>query len=353
MTLLSVMQPRDHRSAARAVSTLCAVAAGVTVVFAPYQPSDRELGTGAVAVAAGTVALVIALAVLTRYFKEANTLAWALCPLLAVAAIVVVDLLTEDASVSAQIFFLFPTLYGASQLRIPGVVVMTVASVIGELIVVGVQLPARQAIVDGGYVVAALVTTAVLLGSSTERQARLVARLEQLAAVDPLTGLVTRRVFDEAANSALSGAGSDEGTSLILLDVDNFKTINDRYGHPGGDEVLVRLAELLVEGTRRGDVVCRLGGDEIALLLPACARDVAVRRAEDLIADVRAHTITLEDGASVAVTVSVGLAHAPSHATSLRTLYSAADAALYEAKRAGRDRLAVARSASGVEVTDS
>ena len=353
MTLLSVMQPRDHRSAARAVSTLCAVAAAVTVVFAPWQPSGQELGTGAVVVAAGTVALVIVLSVLARFFKEANTLAWALCPLLSVAAIVVVDLLTEDASVSAQIFFLFPTLYGASQLRIPGAVVMTVASVIGELIVVGVQLPAQQAVVEGGYVVAALVTTAVLLAISSERQARLVSRLEQLAAIDPLTGLVTRRVLDEAANSALTGAGSDEGTSLILLDVDNFKTVNDRYGHPGGDEVLVQLAELLVGATRRGDVVCRLGGDEIALLLPGCARDVAVRRAEGLIADVRAHTITLDDGASLTVTVSMGLAHAPSHATSLRTLYSAADAALYEAKRAGRDSLALAHSAAGVEVTDA
>jgi hypothetical protein len=120
MSLLSVMQPRDPSSAARAVSTLCAVAAVVTVVFAPLQPSDKELGTGAVLVAGGAVALVIVLSVLARYFKEANTLAWALCPLLAVAAIVVVDLLTEDASVAAQIFFLFPTLYGASQLRLAG-----------------------------------------------------------------------------------------------------------------------------------------------------------------------------------------------------------------------------------------
>jgi diguanylate cyclase (GGDEF)-like protein len=68
---------------------------------------------------------------------------------------------------------------------------------------------------------------------------------------------------------------------------------------------------------------------------------------------VRAHTITLDDGASLTVTVSMGLAHAPSHATSLRTLYSAADAALYEAKRAGRDSLALAYSAAGVEVTDA
>ncbi len=84
------------------------------------------------------------LAVLARYFREASRLAWTVSPLLAVAAIVVVDLLTHDSSVSAQIFLVFPTLYGASQLRVPGAVVMTAASILGELVVVGVQLPARE-----------------------------------------------------------------------------------------------------------------------------------------------------------------------------------------------------------------
>jgi diguanylate cyclase (GGDEF)-like protein len=263
-------------------------------------------------------------------------------PAPAVAAIVVTDLLTNDSSVSAQIFFLFPTLYGAWQLRPAGAAVMTVASPAGEIIVVAVQLPAREAAVDAGYVGAALITTALLLTVSSERQARLVARLEQLAAVDPLTGLVTRRVLDEAARSALSGAGSEEGTALILMDVDNFKAINDNYGHPGGDDVLVQLAALLTNRIRRGDVVCRLGGDEIALLLPACSRSVATRRADALLGDVRAHAFVLADVGDVHVSVSMGLAHAPTHATDLQTLYQAADAALYRAKQAGRDQMGVA-----------
>ena len=340
--MLDWMMPRDHRAAARSVSTLCAVAAAVTVVFAPFQSAEHGAGVTELLIGGGVVALVVLLAVLARYFREANRLAWTVSPLLAVAAIVVVDLLTHDSTVSAQIFLVFPTLYGASQLRLPGSVVMTGASIVGELVVVA-QLPDRESIVDAGYVTAALVTAAVLLTVSTERQARLVARLEQMAAIDPLTGLVTRRVLDKAAASALSGATSDEGTSLILMDVDNFKTINDQYGHPAGDEVLVELAELIVRGTRAADVVCRLGGDEIAVLLPACSRESAVARAEDLLAGVRAHGFVLSDvDEPLSVSVSVGLAHAPSDALDLRSLYAAADAALYNAKRAGRGRLTIA-----------
>jgi diguanylate cyclase (GGDEF)-like protein len=345
------MMPRHHRAAARTVSTLCAVAAAVTIVFAPFQPAENQASTSGMLVGGGVVALVIAMAVLARYFHEANKLAWVLCPLLAVSAIAVVDLLTDDSSVSAQIFFVFPTLYGASQLRVPGSIVMTTASLIGEFVVVGVQLPTEEAIVDAGYVTAALVTTAVLLTVASERQARLVARLEQMAAVDPLTGLVTRRVLDQAANSALSGANSDEGTSLILLDVDNFKTVNDVYGHPAGDAILIQLADLIIRGTRREDVVCRLGGDEVAVLLPACSRDVAQHRAEQLLADVHAHAFGV-DGRDepLSVSVSLGLAHAPSDAEDLRTLYAAADAALYQAKRGGRAQLAVAAETQPVAV---
>lgn len=343
MNVLDCMLPRDHRAAARTVATLCVVGAVVSVVFAPLQPEDQQPGPAATAIGAGVITLVIVLAVLARYFPEANRIAWSLSPLLAVAAIVVVDLLTDDSSVSAQIFFIFPTLYGASQLRVPGSVVMTVAAVVGEVVVVATRLPGRQALVDAGYVTAALVTTSVLLTVSTERQARLVERLEQMAAVDPLTGLVTRRVLDEAAASALSGATSDQGTSLILMDIDDFKVINDEHGHPAGDKVLVQLAELITRGTRREDVVCRLGGDELAVLLPACSRSAARRRAEELVTEVRGHAFEVDGREeSLPVTISLGLAHAPSDADDLRSLYAAADAALYQAKRGGKGRMAVA-----------
>jgi diguanylate cyclase (GGDEF)-like protein len=106
--------------------------------------------------------------------------------------------------------------------------------------------------------------------------------------------------------------------------------------------VLVELAELIVRRARVSDVVCRLGGDEIAVLLPACSLEVASRRADLILDDVRRHRFDVEGTTALSVSVSLGLAHAPSDAFDLRTLYSAADAALYQAKRSGRGRIVAA-----------
>jgi diguanylate cyclase (GGDEF)-like protein len=338
MHLLDHMQPRDHRAAARTVSTLCAVAVAVTVGFAPLAAHRPDSGPWPTVLAGCAVVCVAVLSGLARFFDEANRIAWAVCPIIAVAAIVVIDLLTFDASVSAQIFFLFPTLYGASLLRRTGTAFMTAASLVGELIVVA-SLPLREAVTDFGYVAAALVTAAVLLSRASEQQERLVDILERQAAIDPLTGLFTRRVLDEAATSALSGAGSHDGTSLILLDVDGFKVVNDRHGHPAGDELLMQLAALVNRRPEPGEVVCRMGGDEIALLLPGSSMAAALRRAEAVRRAVRAGSFLVGAGEVVTVSVSVGLAHAPTHADTLRQLYAVADAALYRAKQSGRNRV--------------
>ena len=339
MRLLTWMQPRSRPAALRTLVTLALVAALVTVVFLPAQPGGRDLTTFEAALNLVAAALVVAGCWMARSRRTASSVAWALGPLLAVVAIVELDLLTSDASVAAQIFFFFPTLYGASQLPRAGAVVMTTASVVGVVVVVVSQLPLRAAVVDIGYVSAALVTTAVILIRSGERQAELVAELERRAAIDPLTGLATRRVLDDAAQSAISSAASVEGTSLILLDVDNFKSINDRYGHPAGDEVLVQLAALLVQSARHDDIVCRIGGDEMALLLPGCSVSSLRTRAQEIVQIVRARSFRLSEGERVTVSVSVGLAHAPTDAMDLQTLYVKADQTLYAAKRSGRNRV--------------
>src|SRR3954447_13381022 len=188
MNFLDCMLPRDHRAAGRSVLVLCAVGAAVTVVFAPLQPHDRQAGPLALAVGGGVLAIVVVLGLLARRFREANRWAWTLSPLLAIAAIVIIDLLTSDSSVSAQIFLVFPVLYGASQLRVRGSALTTGAALLGELVVVGAQLDGAEALVDAGYVAAALVTTAVLLTSSTERQAPLGAPPQEMAAVHPAHG---------------------------------------------------------------------------------------------------------------------------------------------------------------------
>jgi predicted signal transduction protein with EAL and GGDEF domain len=214
---------------------LAGVAVLVTIAFLPVQPGGRDMTTTEAALFLGAVALVLTGCWAARNRRIPALIAWALGPLMTVVAIVLLDVLTSDASVAAQVFLFFPTLYGASQLPRAGAVVMTLASVLGEVVVVVGPLPLRAAVIDIGYVSAALIATAVLLIRSGERQAELITRLERLAAIDTLTGLATRRVLDEAAKKSVSsGAASVEGTSLIVLDVDEFKSVNDRYGHPGG-----------------------------------------------------------------------------------------------------------------------
>ena len=129
----------------------------------------------------------------------------------------------------------------------------------------------------------------------------------------------------------------------MLVDVDTFKSINDRHGHPVGDDALVHLAGVLRRHVRSQDAVLgRLGGDELAVLLPGCSPATAAERAEQLVTAVRATPLQLADGTLLGLSVSGGIVHAPQHATDLRTLHAAADGALYEAKRAGRDRAVLA-----------
>jgi diguanylate cyclase (GGDEF)-like protein len=345
--LLDYMQPRDVPAARRIVSALCAVGVTVSVLFLPITP-DNELDPNPVLMLAGVVALLslIALSLAAWFFDEASRLSWAVCPFLAIVAVVLIDIATSDASVSAQIFLLFPTLYGASMLPRQGAVSVTVAAIAGDAVVVFSNLPTNLALVDAGYMAAALFATAALLVRGAERQVLLISEFAHTARIDPLTGLVTRRAFEEAALAALSVQPNVEGTALVLLDVDWFKSVNDEYGHPGGDEVLVQLADLLVSTARKGDVICRLGGDELAILLPDCSHDVAHRRAEEMIRSVSAHGFALSLGSVIKVSVSAGLAHSPTNAHDLFSLYRAADNALYEAKRGGRNRVVAQASAA-------
>jgi diguanylate cyclase (GGDEF)-like protein len=350
MTAVDEMQPRDVGLAARLVFALTTVAAGVTVLFAVLAPDGTDVVVMVLTIAA-CLLMVAAAAVLQRSRRE-RRLAWAGFPFLAVAVIVTLDLVSRDASSSSQVFFFFPVLYGAAQLRRRGAIALTVAAVLGDLAVVFTLLTPRAAVVEGSYLTCALATTVALLVLAGERQDQLIAALRRQAAIDPLTGLVTRRVLDSAAHSALTGAASSLGTALILIDVDHFKAVNDEYGHPVGDEVLVQLAALLTRANRASDTVSRMGGDELAVLLAGCSLDQAGRRAEQLLWDVRAHDFQTPTGAHLSLTISVGLAHVPTHALDLRSLYAAADTSLYQAKRAGRDRVG-AITAPLAETVDS
>lgn len=166
--------------------------------------------------------------------------------------------------------------------------------------------------------------------------------LFRAATTDPLTGLPNRRWFDEQAALVVSHSRRHQGVyAALMLDLDHFKGINDRHGHPTGDAVLVAVAAVLTRQKRAEDLICRFGGEEFLLLLPTTDQAGAERVAERLRSAV-AETRISHEGHSLAVTVSVGVGvSAPGE--ELDGLLARVDAALYEAKRRGRDRVALAR----------
>jgi diguanylate cyclase (GGDEF)-like protein/PAS domain S-box-containing protein len=178
-------------------------------------------------------------------------------------------------------------------------------------------------------------------------------KLSALAMTDALTGLWNRRAFDQALRKEWKRTVRDESqVSLLLLDLDNFKTLNDQHGHPLGDECLVAVASAITDTVRASDFVCRWGGDEVAIILPATDGLGAFRAAEK----VRSAIQTLHfrsnknSGDWVSVTASIGVATAiPQPDGTITTppnLLLAADKALYRAKREGQNRVATALPAS-------
>lgn len=178
------------------------------------------------------------------------------------------------------------------------------------------------------------------LNQRTEELEGALETISQLATTDSLTGLPNRRHFDDRMEDALARARRfDEPLSVIMLDVDKFKQINDTLGHGAGDAVLADLGRLIGSRTRSSDVSARLGGDEFVFILPKADLAEAEALAQDLLERVRAHDFRYQDQA-IPVTLSIGVAHFAFPPAMSQVLYKAADDALYEAKRHGRNRVA-------------
>lgn len=164
-------------------------------------------------------------------------------------------------------------------------------------------------------------------------------RLRAEADRDYLTGLANRRRFRTAlGNEVERWRRYKVPCALVLVDIDLLKKVNDAYGHAAGDTVICHVASVLTEHSRDNDTAARLGGEEFALLLAGADAAKARAAAERLRHDVCAHAI---DGVGT-VTISLGVAACPEHAATERDLYTACDAALYRAKREGRNRVAAA-----------
>jgi diguanylate cyclase (GGDEF)-like protein len=205
---------------------------------------------------------------------------------------------------------------------------------------------------DCGYDTCVELAAAICLGDATwdrcfplqrGRMQRANEELTDLALVDPLTGLGNRRAFDARLADEVSRAGRYQTKlSLAMIDIDGFKDVNDGHGHLAGDAVLARVGTLLREVMRASDICIRYGGDEFAVILPDTGKTAAWLAAEKLRSALVDLTVSVADGQEVRVTGSVGVAaHGEYNATATELLQSA-DAALYEAKHHGRNRVELA-----------
>jgi len=182
---------------------------------------------------------------------------------------------------------------------------------------------------------------------------RLRETLRSQAIRDPLTTLYNRRYMDETLLREIARVKRAQAPlSVIMVDIDHFKRLNDSAGHGAGDEVLKRVAQHLKNGVRREDVACRYGGEEFALILPELSLDCAVERAERLRVDIEGLSFEIADQPVGPVTASFGVACFPVHGATGEALIRRADHALYQAKAGGRNRVVAAGALDVAAVRD-
>lgn len=243
------------------------------------------------------------------------------------------------------------------EIEIPGAPPRTLETIITPIYNRSNQLEGRVIlaydITDRKNLEKKLKTTNESLQAQLQENERLRLQLQEQAIRDPLTGVFNRRYFAEALDSETARAIREESPfSLIVLDVDFFKKVNDTYGHKCGDIVLQSLAKFLQENTRRSDIVCRFGGEEFVILMPDAEVSAAHERAE-LFREQFEALVTEYEGKQVKSTFSAGVASFPIHSRSSDALLNMADLALYQSKANGRNRVTVFSSEMEHSITEN
>lgn len=195
-------------------------------------------------------------------------------------------------------------------------------------------------------VIRSILAVMVMVVGSSKALGRTLAELEYYSTHDPLTGLHNRRYFNEMVEYELgrSERHAHEFT-ILMLDLDDFKDINDSYGHPCGDMVLKQVADILHGNMRKGDLATRIGGDEFAILLTETGKSNAMVVAEKLRVHLRDSAFASADGKPFHITTSIGLISFPEDAKTLSDLMTGVDIGLYQAKAMGKDSVSTIESA--------
>lgn len=226
--------------------------------------------------------------------------------------------------------FIIPILHGA---------VLVMPIVLGDMMRVtgGVISAGWVAVFAGELVLYAVGTVFIIFMLVSERT---VSAHKTAASVDPLTGLLNRRGFSEATSRMIEReAKAGRPVTVMIFDIDHFKSVNDRFGHAAGDDILKVFSHCIVTSLRITDLVGRVGGEEFAALLP-CNMDEALLAAERVREAFEVSGVCVDDE-PLATTVSIGVAGGPAN-TELEVLMASADTALYQAKRGGRNRVEAA-----------
>jgi diguanylate cyclase (GGDEF)-like protein len=198
----------------------------------------------------------------------------------------------------------------------------------------------RKAVETGRLYIILLLTVLASIAFWLYRLKRSQLRFMRMARRDGLTGIFNRQHFVEEAEQSLRyAAKSARCASLILIDLDHFKSINDTHGHIVGDQVLRRAVSVCRRYLHSCDVFGRLGGEEFGILLPECSAESAIERAEQL--RIAIHTTPSDEAGHITISASLGIASTAHHGHELRRLLAAADEALYRAKRDGRNRVVI------------
>jgi diguanylate cyclase (GGDEF)-like protein len=336
---IEAARPRVLADAARSAALLLCIGAVVialecSVVPTPDFPHDYRWVPWLVA-----AALAAAGVLLWRMPARLPTIAWPLVPAVPVVVILFMALGSRDGTASSQLAFSLPALFAAYHLKPVVAYLVAVEMVIAETILVLLIDPAGAVIEDSVGVSLILVGIMLTLVHARNRIDEAIRSLRYEAQHDAVTGLLSRRTFD----FDIEQLDDDQSVSLILVDIDDFKTVNDTFGHAIGDQTLRLVAKALSGNSRQNDRAYRLGGDELAVLLIGTAAETALRRAEVIRRAVETGpTAFVARSERGKVTVSLGVASLPPHAPRKSELLRAADAAMYSAKGAGRNRVVAA-----------
>ena len=293
--------------------------------------------------------LLLAPHVATRPWRSTYSVSWTIASTYAVGLVAILD-----GGVTSPILLLLflPLVYGTLMFTPRSAAACGASAVAALAIVAAVD---RGLATDAGptFMLFAAVAGAAVLSvtsainrSQVERhETALLASLAELASTDELTGCTVRRVLRQRTEQEIERAlRSGSALSLLMIDVDQFKEVNDNFGHVVGDRVLATIGAILLANVRTFDVASRLGGDEFALLLPETDASGAVVVAERIFRD-------LAGSGEVPVTLSIGVSSLDRSLPTVEHLFDEADMALYQVKRAGRDAIAVRRPTTPTTVT--